>query len=95
MVQSISIGFVPGQLPVSEQIIECNNDYLTFVDTSGNFQIFKYSVPNPNPNPNPDDDGNFPVWVIILIVVGVLVIVGGGVGFFIYKKKKAAQNGGY
>lgn len=91
MVQSISIGFVPGQLPVSEQIIECNNDYLTFVDTSGNFQIFKYNAPSPNP----DDDGNFPVWVIILIVVGVLAIVGGVVGFYIYKKKKAAQNGGY
>ena len=89
MVQSISIGFVPGQLPVSEQIIECNNDYLTFVDTSGNFQIFKYSVPNP------DDDSDFPVWAIILIVVGVLAVVGGVVGFFIYKKKKAAQNGGY
>ena len=81
-IQNFDLSFTPVQFTSSKQIIDCNDNYLTFVDKYGTFQVFEYSHA-------------FPVWAIILIVVGGVLIIGGAVGFFIYRKRKQQRMGGY
>ena len=80
LVQSIQLNFKPAQFPDSGKIIDCNDKYLAFFDSSGNFQVFEYSH-------------GFPVWAIILIILGGLLIIGSIIGFVIYKKKQAKRAG--
>jgi hypothetical protein len=81
-IQNFPLNFIPVQFSASKQISDCNDNYITFIDSQGKFQIFEYSHP-------------FPVWAIILIVVGGLLIIGGIVGFILYRKRQQKKAGGY